>query len=70
VFAAGRGGPGSKDPAHYRFGLASLLDLIAAAYDVHFFQISSKTALDKGSFDVVANVPADQPTTWRHPEGN
>ncbi len=51
------GGPGSKDPTHYRFQMATLLDLVAVAYRVHGFQISSKTALDKDRFDVVVNVP-------------
>jgi uncharacterized protein (TIGR03435 family) len=51
------GGPGSSDPGLYRFGLASLLDLIAIAYNVQYFQISSPTPLDRQNFDLVAKVP-------------
>jgi uncharacterized protein (TIGR03435 family) len=51
------GGPGSKDPTRYSFGVASLLDLIAVAYQVDYFQISSPTPLDRQSFDLVARVP-------------
>jgi uncharacterized protein (TIGR03435 family) len=51
------GGPGSKDPTHYRFQSATMKDLIGIAYHVHYFQMSSKTALDKDRYDVVVNVP-------------
>jgi uncharacterized protein (TIGR03435 family) len=51
------GGPGSKDPTHYRFQSATLQDLIAEAWTVHYFQISSKSAVDKDRFDVIVNVP-------------
>jgi uncharacterized protein (TIGR03435 family) len=50
------GGPGSKDPTRYSFGLASLLDLISTAYNVNSFQISSPAALDRQRFDLVARV--------------
>ncbi len=52
-----QGGPGTKDPAHYRFQLASLQNLIGIAWNVQSFQISSKSAIDKDRFDVIANVP-------------
>lgn len=51
------GGPGSSDPGLYRFGLATLVDLIAIAYDVRFFQISSPAPLDRQNFDLVAKIP-------------
>jgi uncharacterized protein (TIGR03435 family) len=51
------GGPGSKDPEMYRATSASLRDLIAAAWQVDYFQISSATALDRQNFDLVAKVP-------------
>ena len=51
------GGPGSKDPTHYSFRSATLQDLIAEAWNVRYFQISSKPAVDKDRFDVIANVP-------------
>ena len=51
------GGPGGSDPGLYRFGLASLLDLISVAYDVKVFQISSATPLDRQNFDLVAKIP-------------
>ena len=51
------GGPGSKDPTRYSFGLASLLDLISTAYHVDYFQVSSPAPLDRQRFDLVAKVP-------------
>lgn len=51
------GGPGSRDPTHYSFRSATFQDLIAEAWNVHYFQISSKSALDKDRFDVIVNVP-------------
>jgi uncharacterized protein (TIGR03435 family) len=51
------GGPESSDPGLYRFSSASLLDLIAIAYNVDFFQISSPAPLDRKNFDLVAKVP-------------
>jgi len=51
------GGPGSSDPGKYRFGKATLLDLIVEAYKVEYFQVSSKSPLDGQIFDFVANVP-------------
>jgi uncharacterized protein (TIGR03435 family) len=51
------GGPGSRDPSLYRFGLATMLDLICVAYDVQRFQISSSAPLDKQSFDLAAKIP-------------
>jgi uncharacterized protein (TIGR03435 family) len=52
------GGPGTSDPGQYHYNSATLLDLIAIAYHVQHFQIASKAALDRGTFDVVAKVPA------------
>ena len=52
------GGPGRSDPGRYRFSSASLLDLIAVAYDLKYdFQISSPFPLDRQNFDLVAKVP-------------
>jgi uncharacterized protein (TIGR03435 family) len=52
------GGPGTKDPGQYHFNSASLLDLIAVAYQVDRFQVSSKTPVDKDRFDLTAKVRA------------
>ena len=52
------GGPGTSRPGEYTFGKATLGDFIATAYDVSFFQVSSKAPLDKERFDLVAKVPA------------
>lgn len=52
-----QGGPGTKDPTHYRFQSATLQDLVGIAWRVHYFQISSKAPLDKDRFDLIANVP-------------
>jgi uncharacterized protein (TIGR03435 family) len=52
------GGPGSRDPGEYRFDVASLLDLICVAYDVEYFQVASKTPLDRQRVDLVAKIPA------------
>jgi uncharacterized protein (TIGR03435 family) len=51
------GGPGSADPGLYRFGLATLLDLIVVAYHVEVFQVSGATPLDRQNFDLVAKIP-------------
>jgi uncharacterized protein (TIGR03435 family) len=42
----------------YRFNRATLLDLIAIGYQVEYFQVSSRTPLDKQEFDLAATVPA------------
>jgi uncharacterized protein (TIGR03435 family) len=52
-----QGGPGTRDPRFFRFQQATLNDLIADAYHVEYFQISSKIPLDRDRFDVSANVP-------------
>ncbi len=52
------GGPGSKDPTHYRFQSATLQDLIGIAWHVQYFQISSRSSVDKDRYDLIANVPA------------
>jgi uncharacterized protein (TIGR03435 family) len=51
------GGPGSKDPTRYHFQSATLRDLIAVAWQVSYFQISSKSPVDKDRYDLIANVP-------------
>jgi uncharacterized protein (TIGR03435 family) len=51
------GGPGSSDPERYRYTVASLLDLIQTAYEVQPFQVSSRTPLDRQTFDLVAKAP-------------
>jgi uncharacterized protein (TIGR03435 family) len=51
------GGPGSTDPGQYRFGRATLLDLIFVAYHVGRFQISSTLPLEDRRFDLVAKIP-------------
>ena len=51
------GGPGSSDPGRYSFGSASLLDLMAVAYNVPYFRISSSIPLDKELFDIAVKVP-------------
>src|SRR4051794_15894961 len=52
------GGPGSSDPGRYRYTGATLEDLIVTAYHVEYFQVASKTALDRDRFDLIAKVPA------------
>jgi len=52
-------GPGSSDPTRYYFHSASLLDLIITAYKVEVFQVSSKTALDRQTFDLDTKLPAN-----------
>jgi uncharacterized protein (TIGR03435 family) len=51
------GGPGTTDPGRYTFNSATLDDLIAIAYQVDYFQISSKMTLDQDRFDFTAKVP-------------
>jgi uncharacterized protein (TIGR03435 family) len=50
------GGPGSSDPGQYHFNSSTLQDLIAIAYNVEYFQISSKAPLDRQRFDLVAKL--------------
>jgi uncharacterized protein (TIGR03435 family) len=51
------GGPKSSDPLVYRYGRAELRDLIAVAFDVDLFQISSSIPLDREAFDLIARIP-------------
>jgi uncharacterized protein (TIGR03435 family) len=51
------GGPGGESPTLYRFGKATLLDLICIAWNVDSFQVSSAAALDHGDFDLTARLP-------------
>jgi uncharacterized protein (TIGR03435 family) len=51
------GGPGSGAPTLYQFDSATLLDLIAAAWKVDYFQISSAAPLDRNRFDLTARLP-------------
>lgn len=57
------GGPGTSDPGLYRYGLATLLDLI-----VDYFQVSSPVPLDRQNFGLAAKVPEgatkDLPMNW------
>ncbi len=53
------GGPGFANSTRYKFGRASLLDLIVTAYYLKSFQVSSRTALDQPAFDVVASLRAN-----------
>ena len=50
------GGPGTADPGRYSFHSATLLDLIATAYHVDYFQISGK-ALEEQRYDLDAKLP-------------
>jgi uncharacterized protein (TIGR03435 family) len=52
------GGPGRQDPTRYSFNSATLLDLIAIAYHVDYFQVASKIPLEQNRFDFAARVPA------------
>ena len=52
------GGPGSSDPTRYRFSSAALLEFIAIAWHVEYFQVAGKVSLDGPRYDIVANVPA------------
>ncbi len=52
------GGPGTSDPGQYHSTHTTLLDLLASAYQVDRFQISSKVALDKNRYDVAAKIQA------------
>ena len=51
------GGPGSKSPTFYRYGQATLSDLIGVAWNVDPFQIASPSPLDRESFDVSIRLP-------------
>jgi uncharacterized protein (TIGR03435 family) len=57
------GGPGRKDPTRYRYQAATIEDLITTAYHVDYFQVSSKTPIDRETFDVEANVPENATRT-------
>ena len=51
------GGPGSKSPTLYRYSAATLQDLIAKAWNVEVFQISSAAPVDRDKFDLSVRVP-------------
>jgi uncharacterized protein (TIGR03435 family) len=51
------GGPGKPDPGLFRYTGATLEDLIVTAYNVEYFQVSSKVPIDRDRFDVLAKVP-------------
>jgi uncharacterized protein (TIGR03435 family) len=51
------GGPGTDSPTLFHYTSATLLDLVATAWNVEYFQVSSSTPLDKQKFDVQARVP-------------
>jgi uncharacterized protein (TIGR03435 family) len=50
------GGPETSDPLVYRYSRAELRDLIAVAFDVQSFQISSSIPLDREAFDLIARI--------------
>ena len=51
------GGPGTSEPARFRFSSATLLDLIAVAHNVEYFQVAGKIPLNRDRYDLIANVP-------------
>jgi uncharacterized protein (TIGR03435 family) len=51
------GGPGSKSPTFYRYGQATLSDLICVAWNLSSFQIASSAPLDRDTFDVELRLP-------------
>ena len=51
------GGPGTSDPLRYTYTCATLEDLIVNAWNVEYFQVSSKTAIDRDQFDLLAKIP-------------
>lgn len=51
------GGPGTRDPGLFRFGLATLKELVVRAYGVEYFQVEGKLPIDRDRYDVVARVP-------------
>ncbi len=51
------GGPGHRDPTHFRFGQATLKDLIVEAWDVDYFQVSAPAGIDHGAFDLETVMP-------------
>ena len=51
------GGPGRPDQGRFRYTGATLEDLIVTAYNVEYFQVSSKVSIDRDRFDVLAKVP-------------
>ncbi|HVV44779.1 MAG TPA: TIGR03435 family protein [Bryobacteraceae bacterium] len=56
------GGPGHRDATRFSCGSCSLNLLIQKAWNVKPFQISSRLATDKDSWDIVAKVPAGATT--------
>ncbi len=53
------GGPGSKNPGRYTFHSATMQDLLAVAYNVEYFQLSSKIPLDRDRYDLTAKLAPD-----------
>jgi uncharacterized protein (TIGR03435 family) len=53
------GGPGSKTPGRYTFGLVTIMDLVWTGYGVERYQVSSKLPLDQDRFDLVATYPPE-----------
>ena len=51
------GGPGTPDPTRYRFSSAALLEFIAIAWHVEYFQVAGKVSIDGPRYDIVASVP-------------
>jgi uncharacterized protein (TIGR03435 family) len=51
------GGPGTKSSELFRFGRATLLDLIEMVWDIDRSRILSEKSLEKQQFDLTARVP-------------
>jgi uncharacterized protein (TIGR03435 family) len=51
------GGPGTSDPIRYGYTSATLEDLIVIAWNVEYFQVSSKSVIDRDCFDLLAKIP-------------
>jgi uncharacterized protein (TIGR03435 family) len=51
------GGPGTSDPLRFTYTSATLEDLVATAWKLEYFQISSKESIDRDHFDLIAKIP-------------
>ncbi len=52
-----RGGPGTSAPGQINYGYVTLKQVLMAAYDVKYYQISGPAWLGGEHYDIVANVP-------------
>ncbi len=57
IMAGMRGGPGTNDPGQWQANNLPLSRLIAIAYDVRSYQVSSPSWMDSERFDIIAKVP-------------